>query len=108
MNQTADTLESVKDAASADTAIPKIESAGRKIADLSKQMQEAKLSKDEHKKLEQKYEKAFTVAISKLKNATVNAVQKAPGKVQQLADALANAQLLHVSLDLFKVTESTY
>ena len=49
MNQIADTLESVNDDASADAAISKIESAGKKIAELRKQMQVYKLSEDEGK-----------------------------------------------------------
>lgn len=107
MNQLADTLESVKDDASAGAAIPKIESAGKKLAALVEQMQAHKLSKEEDKKLGEKYEKEMAAAVSKIKDATTKAVQKVPGKVQQLADALFHAGQLYVSLDLFEVTETT-
>ncbi len=107
MNQVAVTLENVKDAASADAAILKIESAGKKFKDLLEQMQAYKLSEEKDKKLGEKYEKELRAAVSKIKDATLKAVQKAPGKVQQLADALAEAGQLHVGLDLFAVTETT-
>jgi hypothetical protein len=110
MNKVADTLENVKDNASVDAAVSKIEFYGKQIADLTKQLQEKKvaLSKEENKKLEEKYERELIAAVYKIKHTTLKAVQKAPGKAHQLARALADAGQLHAGLDFFDVQESTY
>lgn len=106
MNQIADNLESVNDDASADLAIPKIESAGKKLDELRKQMQNNKLSEDEGKKLGEKYEGNLRDVVFRIKDTTMKAVQKAPGRIQQLGDALTYAGQLHVDLDVLEVTES--
>ncbi len=107
MHRLADALASVSDDASADVAIFQIKSTGKKLDELRKQMQKNKLSKEESKKLEEKYEEELRVVVFRIKDATRTAVQKAPGKTQQLGDALTFAGQLHVDLDVFEVTEST-
>ena len=110
MNNVADTLENVTDAASADSAISKIEDHGKRIADLTRRMQDEMVanSKEEKERLGEEYESQWFAAVYRIKEATVKAVQKAPGKARQLARALADAGQLHAGLDLFDVEEGTY
>jgi hypothetical protein len=91
MNQLADSLESIKDDASADAAIPKIESAAEKMGDLAKKMKDQKLSKEEDKRLQDKYEKELQAATKRMQAAALKAIQKAPGKAQKIGAAMQKA-----------------
>jgi hypothetical protein len=110
MNELAVTLERVQDARSADAAISKIESCGKKLMGLQKKIQEGRpsASEEENRKLGEKYEKELMVAVYRIKGATVQAVQRAPEMARQIARTLADARQLYASLDMFDVEERAY
>ena len=57
MNEVAGVLESVKDKASGEAAIPKLQGLAKRGEDLKKRMDGLKLSKEDEKKIEEKYKK---------------------------------------------------
>jgi hypothetical protein len=87
LNQLSDALESIKDDASADAAIPKIESIAEKLSALGKRMKEEKPSKEEDKRLQEKYQKEVMDAQQRMQKAIVSAALKAPGKAMKLQEA---------------------
>lgn len=89
-NQVADVLETVKDDASADAALPKLQKVAAIGAELGKTMEDFKLSKEEQEKLFQKHGEDFVKAY-KRSQAAMDKAEKAKvsmEKLKKLAAAL--------------------
>ena len=84
-------LEGIKDDASADAAMPKLDKACEKLGDLNKKFFEINISMEEMGKLLQKNSAESTEASQKLKTATESAQKAAPGKTAQITAALAKS-----------------
>src|SRR5262245_55531601 len=85
LHHLADTLEHVQDAGSAEEALSRIDSAGTRLANLGKRMRDHKLTGEQQKKLAEQYEPELAAAVYRIKDATSKALQRAPGKAQQIA-----------------------
>ena len=92
MNELTAILNGIKDDASADAAIPKIEKQAEKMSVLNRKMKLNKLTAEEDKKLEEKYRAQVAEAGKKLAGAMASAIQKAPRKAQQILAAVSRVR----------------
>ncbi len=88
MNEMTATLESIKDDASADAAIPKLEKQSARMKELTDKAKAMKLSPEEDKKLQEKYKSQTDEAVKKMIAASVQAGMKAPKKAKEIAAAV--------------------
>jgi hypothetical protein len=84
MNDIAANLETVKDDASADAAIAKLDKQVDQLTDNMKKMKELKLSPEEQKKLMEKHKTEIENAGKRMQAAMQGAVMKAPGKAMKI------------------------
>jgi hypothetical protein len=91
-NELADIMEGIKDDASAEAAIPKMEKVGERMKEIVRKVKSLKMTKDEEKKLQEKYKPEMEKMQERLKNATMNLVKKAPGKSQKVMQAFMKVQ----------------
>ena len=81
-------LEGIKDDASADAAIAKLDKAADRLAELNKRFSEQSLSKEEGLKL-MEYAQETADTQKKMDAAQTKALAAAPGKSKQIAAAMA-------------------
>jgi hypothetical protein len=92
MNELSGVLEGIKDDASADAAVPKLEKLALQIKELDKKGKDIKVSADEKKKLEEKFKGQLEEAVKRLMAASVGAGMKAPAKAKQIQAAMEKAK----------------
>ena len=91
MNDLSSILEGIKDNATADQAIPKIEKQADRMKELRKKMQELKLSTEEEKKLEEKYKPETDKARERMQKAMKQALTNAPTKAMTISQTFIKA-----------------
>jgi hypothetical protein len=91
LNGLAESLESVKDDASADAALPQIRKAAQRVAAAAEKLQNQKVTQDEEKRLGEKYKKELAKAQERLMRASMSAGMKAPKRALEFAVAMGNA-----------------
>jgi hypothetical protein len=93
VNEMAQAFESVKDDASADAAIPRLQKAAQRFQDIAKQRAALKLDPSEEKRLQEQYMPEMSKAMQKLIVAATSAAFKAPKKARDMTAALAKVKL---------------
>jgi hypothetical protein len=83
-NDISATLEGVKDDASADAAIPKLEKQADQLASVMKKIKE--LSPEQQKKITEKYQAEIQKTMARMMEAMMKAGSKAPSKVAKLGE----------------------
>jgi hypothetical protein len=92
VNEMAQALESVKDDASADAAIPRLQKAAQRFQEIAKQRAAFKLDPTEEKRLQEQYMPEMSKAMQKLIVAATSAAFKAPKKARDMTAALAKVK----------------
>ena len=93
MNNITTLLQGIKDDASADAAMPKIEKSVLRIKELDGKLKDLKMPVSEKKRLEDQYvNKEIPDAASKMQAALVQAMTKAPKKAMDIAAILKKAK----------------
>ncbi len=88
MKEMTATLESIKDDASAEAAIPKLEKLSFRMKELMDKGKALKLSPQEEKKLQDKFKAQTEEAMKKLIKASASAGFNAPARAQKIAAAI--------------------
>ena len=88
MNEMASTMEGIKDEASGEAAVPKLQKAAERGQELAKKMESYKLSPEQKKKLEETYKKEIEDVGKRLMSAMIQAGGKAPKAMQKIGEAM--------------------
>jgi hypothetical protein len=93
MNDITGYMETIKDDASADAAMPKIEKAIQRMKELEDKLKTIKMPSGEKKRLEDQYiGKELPAAAAKMKTALEGVMKKVPNKGLQIAMILQKAK----------------
>jgi hypothetical protein len=93
INEMAQVYESIKDEASADAALPRLQKAAARYRESANKMKAIKVTKSEDDRLEKQFKPELDKARTKLQQAIMNAALKAPKKAQEIIAALAKVQI---------------
>jgi hypothetical protein len=88
MNEVSTALDSIKDDASADAAIPKIQKGMQRLKDNTKKLEEMKMSEEDKKKLMEANDKPMKEAMEKMLKAGFSGPAKAPNKAKEIMNAM--------------------